>query len=136
MKIKHFVQNNLGKIVVIFLAAGAINWLLTEFVVKTPTVRQFEDSANSAKQTVDESAKTPTSSSSPLQDSALETQRRETKRLTERLNKIELKHKENQEKNEQIYQQRKACISEKQLADWNPNDKEVLSSECKKILAN
>lgn len=137
MDIKNLIKGSLGKIALVLLAAGVINWLLIEFVAKTPTVRQFDAAAEQSKNIANESAKVASPSVSPSpKDLEVEAQRREAKKIIARLDKIKLQHDELQEKTEQEYQQRKACILEKEVADFHPNDENVQSPECKKILAN
>ncbi|MEH2152082.1 hypothetical protein [Nostoc sp.] len=78
------------------------------------------------------STPTPVPSRTPLTDA--EKQNRD--KLAKELDRIDLELREKQEKNREEHEKNKLCRSQQALADFSPNDKEELSPECKKRLAD
>ncbi len=77
---------------------------------------------------------TPAPTPSPAQLTDAEKQNRD--KLAKELDRIDLELKENLEKNREEHQKNKLCRTKQALADFSPNDKEELSVECKKRLAD
>jgi PBP1b-binding outer membrane lipoprotein LpoB len=72
----------------------------------------------------------------PSPASSIDIERQKAREIVKRLDQMELKFKEDQEKLDQERRENKLCRSKQALADFSPNDKEELSAECKKRLAD
>jgi hypothetical protein len=79
---------------------------------------------------------TSTPAPTPSPASSIDIERQKAREIVKRLDQMELKFKEDQEKLDQERRENKLCRTKQALADFSPNDKEELSAECKKRLAD